>query len=266
VELQRRTRLRVGSRRLLLLKETLIWLVLAGALLIAWHYGLLHEVWRSDGTGLSLGVTLIFAGTAVHGSWHVLRLSRALHHMNDLEQYVQRHGHLAFLRGTELPGPHPGFPDGPLAEHMRDLRQKAEIGGRSGRLDQGPLLDALEADLRRGQEFGWLVADLLLLLGPLGAGIGFILMLGPISGLVTSDGSAMTGVSALMSGGMAVALYTILAGLIGGVLLKLQCLVLDGAVQEVIGRTIRLTEVFVLPALQRSGRLEMAGRLPEKAR
>jgi hypothetical protein len=266
VELQRRTRLRVGSRRQLLFKEVLIWLVLAGALMTTWHYGLLQEVWRSDGIGLSLGVTLVLAGTAGHGSWHVLRLSRTLHHMNDLEHYVQRHGYLAFLRGTGLPGPHPGFPDGPIAEYVRELRQIAEIGGRSGRFDQGPLLDALETDLRRGQELDRFVAALLLSLGLLGAGIAFILMLGPINGLVTSDGSAMTGVSALMSGGMAIALYTILAGLIGGVLLKLQCLVLDGAVRELIGRTIRLTEMFVLPALERSGRFELAGRLPQGAR
>jgi hypothetical protein len=133
---------------------------------------------------------------------------------------------------------------------VRHLQQKAEIGG-CGSTDQALLQDALEADLRGGQELGWFVAGLLLSLGLLGVVIGVILMLGPISGIVTTDESLITGVRAAMSGGVAVALYVTLAGLVGGMLLKLQCFVLDGAVRELVGRTTRLTEVFVLPALQR---------------
>jgi hypothetical protein len=132
-------------------------------------------------------------------------------------------------------------------------------------LDQGLLLDAFEADLRRGQEFGWFVADLLLSLGLLGTVIGFILMLAPISGLDTTDESAIKGALAAMSGGMAVALYTTLAGLIGGMLLKVQGFLLDGAVQEVVGRTTRLTEVFVLPALERSQPLLTPERMQHDA-
>ena len=130
------------------------------------------------------------------------------------------------------------------------FRSKAEIGRGRGRLDQSLLLEVFEADLRRGQEFGWFVADLLLSLGLLGTVIGFILMLGPISGLDTTDENAIKGALAAMSGGMAVALYTTLAGLIGGMLLKVQGFLLDGAVQELAGRTTRLTEVFVLPAIE----------------
>jgi hypothetical protein len=81
--------------------------------------------------------------------------------------------------------------------------------------------------------------------------IGFILMLAPISGLDASDESAIKVALAAMSGGMAVALYTTLAGLVGGMLLKLQGFLLDGAVQELVTRTTRVTEVFVLPAIER---------------
>ena len=250
--LERRARLRVDSRHLLLLKGLLIWMVVAVAVLAAWHYGLLQEVWRADSTGLALGITLVFAGTVLRGSWHVLRLSQALNHVSDIEQYLERHGSSAFRTGTELPGAHPDFPDGCVAEHVRHLRKKAEISNGRGRLDQRLLLEAFEADLRRGQEFGWFVADLLLSLGLLGTVIGFILMLAPISGLDTADESAIKGALAAMSGGMAVALYTTLAGLVGGMLLKVQGFLLDGAVQELVGRTTRLTEVFVLPAIERS--------------
>jgi MotA/TolQ/ExbB proton channel family len=251
MRLEQRVRARVDSRHLLLLKGLLVWAVVGVAVLAAWHYGLLQEVWRTDSTGLSLGITLVFAGTAARGSWHVIRLSRALNHVGDVEGYVDRHGYLAFDRGAELPGAHPNFPEGCVAEHVRHLQIKARLGSSRAGLDQRLLLEAFEADLRQGQEFGWFVADLLLSLGLLGTVIGFILMLGPISGLDSTDESALKGALAAMSGGMAVALYTTLAGLVGGMLLKVQGFMLDGAVQELVGRTTRLTEVFVLPAIER---------------
>jgi hypothetical protein len=261
MRLERRARPRVDSRHLLLLKGFLVWTVVGVAGLAAWHYGLLQEVWRADSTGLALGITLVFAGTAVRGSWHVLRLSRALNHLSEVEHYVERHGSPASRQGTEPVGPRPDLPDGCVAEHVRHLRKKAEIGNGRGRLDQRLLLEAFEADLRRGQEVGWFVADLLLSLGLLGTVIGFILMLGPISGLDTTDESAIKGALAAMSGGMAVALYTTLTGLVGGMLLKVQGFLLDGAVQELVGRTTRLTEVLVLPAIERNLHLATIERM-----
>jgi hypothetical protein len=53
-----------------------------------------------------------------------------------------------------------------------------------------------------------------------------------------------------MSGGMAVALYTTMAGLIGGILLKIQGFLLDRAVDELLRGTTRLTEVHVLPTIE----------------
>ena len=264
MRLQRRARPRVDSRHLLLLKGFLIWMVVAVAVLAAWHYGLLQEVWRTDSTGLSLGITLVFAGTALRGSWHVLRLSRALNHMADVERLVRPDDSAQRSRvaGAEDVSK---LPDGCIAEHVRHLQIKARLGGGRLGLDQSLLLDAFEADLRRGQEFGWFVADLLLSLGLLGTVIGFILMLGPISGLDTTDESAIKGALAAMSGGMAVALYTTLTGLVGGMLLKVQGFLLDGAVQELVGRTTRLTEVFVLPAIERNQALSTIERMQHDA-
>ena len=53
---------------------------------------------------------------------------------------------------------------------------------------------------------------------------------------------------------MAVALYTTLAGLIGGMLLKIQGFLLENAVDELVRRTTWLTEVHVLPAIERERR------------
>ena len=264
MRLERCARLRVDSRHLLLLKGFLIWMVVGVAVLAAWQYGLLREVWRADSTGLSLGITLVFAGSALHGSWHVLRLSRELNRMADVERLVRADA-AGGSEGSDRAPALAKLPEGCVAEHVRHLHTKARLGsGRMG-LDQALLLDAFEADLRRGQEFGWFVADLLLSLGLLGTVIGFILMLGPISGLDGTDESAIKGALAAMSGGMAVALYTTLAGLIGGMLLKLQGFLLDGAVQELVGRTTRLTEVFVLPAIERSQRPATIERMQHDA-
>jgi len=245
MRLEQRVRARVDSRHILLLKGMLVWTVVGVAVLAAWRYGLLQEVWRADSTGLALGITLVFAGTAARGSWHVIRLSRALNHVSDVERLLGNDGADDDVRG---------LPEGCVAEHVRHLQIKARLGGRRAGLDQSLLLEAFEADLRRGQEFGWFVADLLLSLGLLGTVIGFILMLGPISGLDTADEGAIKAALAAMSGGMAVALYTTLTGLVGGMLLKVQGFLLDGAVQELVGRTTRLTEVFVLPAIERGRR------------
>jgi hypothetical protein len=54
-----------------------------------------------------------------------------------------------------------------------------------------------------------------------------------------------------MSGGMAVALYTTLTSLIGGLLLKAQGFLLDGTVRALLRQITQLTETHVLPAIER---------------
>ena len=53
-----------------------------------------------------------------------------------------------------------------------------------------------------------------------------------------------------MSGGMAVALYTTLCGLIGGILLKLEYYFLEGGTEELVAMVAEITEVYVVPVLE----------------
>jgi hypothetical protein len=55
----------------------------------------------------------------------------------------------------------------------------------------------------------------------------------------------------LMSDGMAVAMYTTLAGLVGSILIKIQYYMLDGATQQVFSDAVALTETRVTPVLER---------------
>jgi MotA/TolQ/ExbB proton channel family len=226
----------VDSEHLLLLKGLLLLVVVGFGFVGAWHYGLLHRVWHDDLTGISVAITLVFLAATGHGSLCVLRLSRALNHLAAVQRAIA-----SDVR--ELP-------DGCVSAYIQDLHTKASLS-RASAIDQGLLLDSFEAELKQGHLFGWFVADLLLSLGLLGTVIGFIVMLGPISGLDAGDHSAIKNALAAMSGGMAVALYTTLTGLIGGMLLKIQGFLLDGAVDELVRRTTRLTEVHILPSIER---------------
>jgi len=243
----------VDSEHILLLKGLILLAVIGFAFVAAAHYGLLTQVWREDMTGLSVAITLVFLVATAHGSLCLLQLSRALNHLADVQHAIEGDGVVPSERLGErpaLPGEHAALPDGCVSRYFRDLHIKAHLG-RGRTIDQGLLLDSFEAELKHGHLFGWFIADLLLSLGLLGTVIGFIAMLAPISGLDAGDQSAIKAALAAMSGGMAVALYTTLTGLIGGMLLKVQGFLLDGAVDELIRRTTRLTEVHVLPAIER---------------
>lgn len=233
---------RIDSEHILLLKALLMLAVVASAFLAAWHYGLLQRVLIEDRTGLSVAITIVFLFAAGHGGLHILRLSRALNHVSDVQRAIAAQDVLSAA---------PTLPEGCVTAHIRHLMQKARFASPRP-VDQRLLLESFEADLREGHSFGWFVADLLLTLGLLGTVIGFILMLTPISSLSGNDHDAVKMALAAMSDGMAVALYTTLCGLVGGMLLKIEGMLLDGAVDELVRRTVRLTEIHVLPALERT--------------
>ena len=111
----------------------------------------------------------------------------------------------------------------------------------------------VNADRLRGSNgFGAFVSDTLMKLGLLGTIIGFIIMLAPIATLDAADKVAMKSSMGLMSDGMAVAMYTTLAGLIGSILVRIQYYMLDVATQRVFSDAVLLTETHVTPALERS--------------
>jgi hypothetical protein len=128
---------------------------------------------------------------------------------------------------------------------------KAEKQGRERRLDQTLLLRGLADKLRSPMQFGAFAGDALLKLGLLGTIVGFILMLFPIATLDNFDPTSMKSSMKVMSGGMAVAMYTTLAGLVGSILVKAQYYILDNASAYLFDLTTDLTEVFVVSALER---------------
>ena len=80
---------------------------------------------------------------------------------------------------------------------------------------------------------GWLVADGLLKLGLIGTVIGFIIMLSAITDIDGFDFTMMKEMLQNMSGGMEVALYTTLSGLVSSILLTIQYSYLEHYVYKI---------------------------------
>lgn len=94
--------------------------------------------------------------------------------------------------------------------------------------------EAREAMMARWLNHGWFAADSVLKIGLLGTIIGFILMLSPIASLASFDAASLQAALAQMSGGMAVALYTTLTGLVVNIVLRFQFQFLADAMQTLL--------------------------------
>lgn len=95
--------------------------------------------------------------------------------------------------------------------------------------------------------FGYFIGDLLLKLGLMGTMIGFILMLGPIAEIKSFEPSMMQQLLTAMSGGMAIALYTTLAGLVTSTLVKAQYHLADQSVVHIISAFERVKSASTKP-------------------
>jgi hypothetical protein len=228
------------------------WLIFTGATVFAaillWRYGLIRLMIVSDRTYLSSVIALIYVGASLHCLWRTIVISREGDAGRRVAARIESSG------ADVAPDPSAPVPDGLIAAHIRDLALKARTQGQ-WRLDQTLLLRSLADRLRGSNGFGSFASDTIMKLGLLGTIIGFIIMLAPIAGLDASDKSMMKSSMGLMSDGMAVAMYTTLAGLVGSILLKIQYYMLDTATAKVFSRAVTLTETRVVPALERAHEL-----------
>jgi len=231
------------------------WMIFTGASAFAavllWRYGLFRLMFASDRTYISSIVCALYVAASLHCLWRTLSISREAEAARRTAAMIARSGSrfvgadgvIAIESGSPLPS-------GLVANHIRDLALKAQTQG-ARRLDQTLLLRSLADRLRGSNGFGGFASDTLMKLGLLGTIIGFIIMLAPIAGLDASDKTLMKSSMGLMSDGMAVAMYTTLAGLVGSILLKIQYYMLDSATQRVFSDAVTLTETRVVPALER---------------
>jgi hypothetical protein len=219
------------------------WLIFTGltvfAFVILWYFGLIQRMISGDRTYISSLIAVLYVGSSLHCLWRIVAISREGGAALATGAAVLRDGVAA--RGT-----------GVVAAHIRDLITKAaNQGGR--RIDQTLLLRVLADRLRGSNAFGAFASDTLMKLGLLGTIIGFIMMLAPIGGLDPENKVAVRSSMSLMSDGMAVAMYTTLAGLAASILLKIQYGFLDSATSRIFAYAVDLTEVHVVSVLENAG-------------
>jgi MotA/TolQ/ExbB proton channel family protein len=232
------------------------WMIFTGVTLfgfaILWRYGFFQLMIAQDRSGISLFICLLYLAICAHCLTSILAVSREIntahrvrdHVMNGVTTFRTEGSRVVTDDGATLPA-------GRTTDYIRNLVVKAEKQGPERRLDQTLLLRGLADKLRSPMQFGAFAGDALLKLGLLGTIVGFILMLLPLASLENFDPASMKSSMKVMSGGMAVAMYTTLAGLVGSILVKAQYYILDNASAYLFDVTTDLTEVFVVSALER---------------
>tara|TARA_Y100000996_G_scaffold343767_1_gene281417 strand:+ start:197 stop:742 length:546 start_codon:yes stop_codon:yes gene_type:complete len=108
------------------------------------------------------------------------------------------------------------------------------------------LLDLLFDKLKSEIKIGNFISDSLFKLGLLGTIIGFVLMLQPISNVDSFDEISIKNALTGMSGGMSIALFTTLSGLIGSLLLKVQYYFLENSTEKLFYNISELSEIHLL--------------------
>ena len=117
--------------------------------------------------------------------------------------------------------------EGKVSDFLKVSESKTSTGRQS-------LLKILEDELSNRHALGHMISDILLKLGLTGTVVGFILMLLPIGEMKDFDPEKIQPLLSSMSGGMAVALYTTLSGLVTSTVLKFQYFLLDSSLSKLI--------------------------------
>jgi hypothetical protein len=232
------------------------WMIFTGVTLfgfaIAWRYRLFQLMTAQDQSGISVFICILYLAISVHCLASIIRISREINTAHRVRDRVTNGVNTYRVEGRQVvTDDGVALPAGRITDYIRNLVVKAERQGRERRLDQTLLLRGLADKLRSPMQFGAFAGDALLKLGLLGTIVGFILMLFPIATLDNFDPTSMKSSMKVMSGGMAVAMYTTLAGLVGSILVKAQYYILDNASAYLFDVTTDLTEVFVVSTLER---------------
>jgi len=225
----------------------LLWMLFIGVMLfclfVAWREGLLAILFASDRSRICWLIALLFVGMNLHCAHSVVALSVLNRHIVAIGRLLERHGAEGIVaRGRELHlGGQARLPRCAAADCMREV---LAVGAEREAI--AALLEQFTTQLRRPQDVGWFVCDLLIKLGLLGTIVGFILMLASVSNISDFDAASIQFVLLEMSSGMATALYTTLAGLVGSLLLAAQYHLLDRYADEAVNTTHYLIEMHLV--------------------
>lgn len=180
-------------------------------------------------------ISYVILGIYVVASMHWLYLARLLSAERARFAAVETalNGGMEIAQARALAAP------GLLGQFLVHLERKWAMA------DAGVLVEAFGDEIANRHALGYFTSDALLRLGLLGTIVGFILMLLPIADMKGFDATMMQQLLTSMSGGMAVALYTTLAGLVTSTLLKLQYHILDASASALVTRLAVLVDAHL---------------------
>ena len=191
--------------------------------------GLIQAGVAADASYISSVILALYLVATLHWLWLTRRLSVERETVTKIEVAVEQERALSSSQ------------EGRVGSFWLNLRKKSDS-------DISALVRALGDELSNRHALGHFLSDVLLKLGLVGTVVGFILMLLPVGEMDSFDPKFMQEMLAAMSGGMSVALYTTLAGLVTSTLLKAQYYLLDSSLAEMINRLTFLADASVADA------------------
>jgi uncharacterized integral membrane protein len=225
------------------LKWVLLMALIAVAAVVSYDYGLLNYLFGADKSKITVLIAVLYAAFSGHCLWILVELAR------EYRRALQVRDMLATAtKVPDLPlgG---GLIDRYVADVIRSREHPSEVEGNAHLL-----ISSLGASFRRRTKIGTYGTDLLYKLGMLGTMVGFVLMLNSMGDLSNFDVDTLRGALQQMIAGMAVSLLTTIAGLIGGILLRLEYNIADALVTDISQTVVSFTEVSLLPLLARGER------------
>jgi hypothetical protein len=187
----------------LLLKASLLLSLIVFSAYLLYYLGLFGLIIESDKSKISLVILLIYFISSMHCFFNSLSLDKEISSIDSPNENTL------------------------IGRFIKEIELKSEYGSLNK-------LSLLEDELSNRHSIGYLIVDILLKLGLTGTVIGFILMLLPIGEIRDFDPQILQKLLSTMSGGMAVALYTTLTGLITSMLLKFQYFLLDSSLSQTL--------------------------------
>lgn len=212
-----------------MLKALIVLGLIGFGFFLASERGLITLALDSDKSYISYLILGIYVLATAHWLWLARALAKERSGLAGFEEALSDTGERAPVGAG-----HDGSRLEALLVHLRRRSDPSEAN---------VLVEAFGDEIANDHALGHLATDVLLRLGLLGTIVGFIFMLLPIADMRGFDAGMMQQLLTAMSGGMAVALYTTLAGLVTSTLLKVQYHMLDAAAADLVTRLAVLVDV-----------------------
>lgn len=225
------------------LKWALLMALIAMGAVVSYEYGLLSYLFEADQSKITVLIAVLYVGFSAHCLWILVELAGEYRRALQVKKMLA-----TATRLPDLPSGG-GLIDGYVASVIQSREHPSEAEGNAHLL-----MMSLGASFRRRTKIGAYGTDLLYKLGMLGTMVGFVMMLNSMGDLANFDIDTLRGALQQMIAGMAVSLLTTIAGLIGGILLRLEYNIADALVTDISQTAVNFTEVSLLPLLARGER------------